>query len=296
MKNRLAQLLAWAFSDRSVWRWSSIRRKSRPRLSSFAGLTSNGEGTLAPPYHPPGVESASDASQGRWIEELLWPWGRAANFEGFRLGCLVPEGFEAYARVLHPASVRTGQGYAPVRWSTVASWTGRTVHPQMQFELIADLDERKPHQYEPPSWGIGPQQGTFPPLECRAATEVLRGITSTPGTCYFCVWEGFGFIDPQFHKKTSRVHTRGRSYLQFRGPLDALDSFLEPEFHAFAQSPNIWWPQDRSWFVATEIDLFDTFIGGSEECIQRILAHPDLEAFPATIDTRIDFGSDTINL
>ena len=81
-----------------------------------------------------------------------------------------------------------------------------------------------------------------------------------------------------------------RSYLLFRGPLDAIDSFLEPAFHAFAQSPNIWWPIDRAWCVATEIDLSDSFIGGSEECIQRILARPDLETFPVTIEARIDCG------
>ena len=242
-----------------------------------------------------------EASAARWIEESLWPWGTAANFEGFRLGCLLPEGFEAYARVLHPASVRTDQGYEPARWSTVASWTGRTVHPQMQFELIADLSERKPYRFDPPSWGSGPERGTFPPLECRAAIEVLREFTSTPDICYFCVREGWGFIDPEFYKRAARVNTPDvknpdRSYLLFRGPLDAIDSFLEPAFHAFARSPNIWWPEDRAWCVATEIDSFDTFIGGSEECIQQILACSDLEALPAMIDARNDFGGDTINL
>ena len=28
-------------------------------------------------------------------------------------------------------------------------------------------------------------------------------------------------------------------------------------------SPSIWWPEDRAWCVATDIDLFDTYVGGS---------------------------------
>ena len=262
----------------------------------MAILTSTGEGAQTLQYRPQGVEVMQDTSEARWIEERLWPSGKAASFEGFRLGCLLPEGFAAYARVLHPAEVRTDQGYEPVRWSTVASWTGRTVHPLMQFELVADLSEIRPYRWEPPSWGNGPQHGTFPSLECRAAAEVLREFTSTPGICYFCVWEGFGFIDPEFYKRTTRVKIPGRSYLLFRGPLEAIGSFIEPAFHGYAQSPNIWWPEDRAWCVATEIDLLDTFIGGSDECIKRILACPDLETFPVTIEARIDFGADTINL
>ena len=296
LRMRLAQIFVRAFL--SYWKWSLalFSRKRRHGLPSVVILTGPGKGAPAPPYRPRGVEVIQDTSEARWIEERLWPSGRAASFEGFRLGCLLPGGFAAYARVLHPAEVRTDQGYEPVRWSTVASWTGRAVHRQMQFELIADLVERKPYRYEAPPWGNGPQQGTFPSFECHAAAEVLREFTSTPGNCYFCVWEGFGFIDPEFYKRTSRVKIPGRSYLLFRGPLDAIGSFIEPAFHGYSQSPNIWWPEDRAWCVATEIDSMDTYIGGSEECIQRILARPDLETFPATIEARIDFGADIINL
>ncbi|MDD9995447.1 MAG: hypothetical protein OXS35_06855, partial [Dehalococcoidia bacterium] len=38
-----------------------------------------------------------------------------------------------------PAAYLDGDEERPVRWSTVASWTGRTVHPLMQFERIAGL-------------------------------------------------------------------------------------------------------------------------------------------------------------
>ena len=110
-----------------ISRWKSFaalfRPKRRTRLSSMLLLTSTREGGLRRSNMPQGDEVMRDTSQARWIEECLWPWGRVAGFEGFRLGCLLPEGFPAYACVLHPASVQTEEGYEPVRWSTVASWT-----------------------------------------------------------------------------------------------------------------------------------------------------------------------------
>ena len=50
------------------------------------------------------------------------------------------------------------------------------------------------------------------------------------------------------------------------------------------------------WCVATDIDLFDTYVGGSSECIEAILSCKDLEALPTTLDARLDIGGDTINV
>ena len=61
------------------------------------------------------------------------------------------------------------------------------------------------------------------------------------------------------------------------------------------QSPNIWWPDDRAWCVATEIDLQSTYVGGPVACIRAILDNPNLEAYPVNPEDRADFGSDTIN-
>ena len=47
-------------------------------------------------------------------------------------------------------------------------------------------------------------------------------------------------------------------------------------------SPNLWWPDDRAWCVATEIDLAWTYVGGSAALISDVLASPRLEAQPAS--------------
>lgn len=45
-----------------------------------------------------------------------------------------------------------------------------------------------------------------------------------------------------------------------------------------AQSANLWWPDDRAWCVATEIDFMTTYIAGTAEAIAAIVARADLEA------------------
>jgi hypothetical protein len=49
-------------------------------------------------------------------------------------------------------------------------------------------------------------------------------------------------------------------------------------------SPNLWWPDDRAWCVATEIDLAWTYVGGPAALISDVLANPRLEAQPASPD------------
>ena len=280
-------------------RWRRYGRRSARSVALLQRLTPGGRadmtasttGALEIRREPEGVELMEDISQARWVEERLRPWHTRGAVET-RVGSIVPEGFAAYARVFHPAELRADRGHEPVRWSTVASWTGRTVHPQMQFERIANLSE----PYQDPPWGSYPRYGCLPPEECRTIAEVLGEFTSTPDRCYFCVWEGWGFLDPGLYKNASRLRVPGRGYLLFRGPLDAIMSFLDQIPRGWSQSPSIWWPDDRAWCVATEIDFSDTYVGGSDACIERILSCRDLEALLITTEARVDSGGDTINI
>ncbi len=164
----------------------------------------------------------------------------------------------------------------------------------MQFERIAGLSEET--IYPDPPWGHRPQEGSIPEAECRTLMNILRGFTSTPESCFFGLWEGYGNIDDRLYPKDARVKGCGRNYLLFRGPLEGVMAFLdEAGFPFWAYSPNVWWPEDRAWCVATDIDLCDTYVGGSVECVQAVLDHPDLEALPTSLDARLDLGGDTVN-
>ena len=259
-----------------------------PYMSSMAYYTMDGRGGRIQQTElaPEGLEFTEDVTSAQWVEESLRDFGSVRS--------LVPDGFSAYARVFHPAYLDDSREQ-PVRWSTVASWTGRTVHPQMQFERIANLSEDPGDIYQDPPWGSYPQHGSIPENECLTLVDVLRGFTSTPDQCYFCLWEGYGNIDTRLYKASARVKAPGRSYLLFRGPIDAVMAFLVWKDPWWWDSPNIWWPDDRAWCVATDIDLVDTYVGGSQECIDAVLNHPDLEALPSTLDARLDIGGDTLN-
>ena len=203
---------------------------------------------------PDGLEFCEDVSPSRWVEESL---------SGFaRLESLLPRGFPAYARVFHPA-YQNGSRDQPVRWSTVASWTRRTVHPLMQFYRIANLSDDINEYYQDPPWGSRPQSGSIPEEECQTLVNILRGFTSTPDRCFFGLWEGYGNIDTRLYPPEARAKGRGRDYLLFQGPLEGVMFFLDDgAFPFWRDSPNIWWPEDRAWYVATDIDLFDTYVGG----------------------------------
>ena len=186
-------------------------------MSSMAYLsTGGGEPIRQTQLAPEGLEFCGDTSPGRWVEESL---------SGFaRLESLLPRGFPAYARVFHPAYLGDAQDQ-PVRWSTVASWTGRPVHSLMQFERIAGLSEDK--MYPNPPWGRHPQFGSIPDEECRTLMDILREFTSTPDRCFFGLWEGYGNIDTRLYPPEARVKGRERDYLLFQGPLEAAMSFLD---------------------------------------------------------------------
>ena len=260
-----------------------------PGMTSMTRYTYGSRGPV-PVYQtqlaPDGLDWAEDVSPARWVEESLSDFAKVRS--------LLPKGFSAYVRVFHPAYLDHDRNQ-PVRWSTVASRTGRTVHPLMQFERIADLSEEPGDMYRDPPWGLLPASGSIPEKECRTLAGLLRDFTSTPDHCFFCLWEGYGNIDPRLYKASSRVKAPGRDYLLFRGPLDAVMSFLRSTESFWGYSPNIWWPADRAWCVATDIDLFDTYVGGSRECIAAVLDSPNLEALPTTLDARVDIGADTVN-
>ena len=127
---------------------------------------------------------------------------------------------------------------------------------------------------------------------------MIRSFTTTPDICYFCLWEGWGNIDIRLYKAGSRVRAPHRDQLLFRSPIDDIMAFLATGWllaNAWSNSPNIWWPEDRAWRVVTGIDLYDTYVGESQECIEAVLSNPDLEALPTTIDARLGLHGDTIN-
>ena len=98
---------------------------------------------------------------------------------------MVPSGFAAYARIFHPAS-DAERPDVDVRWSEVAAQSGKTVHPEMQFHAIA------PPELDPDP----PKLGVLSKRQAAALVPLLSAHTSTPDSCWFCLWEGYGYLHP----------------------------------------------------------------------------------------------------
>jgi hypothetical protein len=61
------------------------------------------------------------------------------------------------------------------------------------------------------------------------------------------------------------------------------------------QSPNLFWPHDHAWRVASEINLFCTQVAGSDELAEALVTNPHLEAWRVHPADPVAFDSDQIN-
>jgi hypothetical protein len=62
------------------------------------------------------------------------------------------------------------------------------------------------------------------------------------------------------------------------------------------QSPNLWWPEDQAFIVATEVDFAWTYAGGSKKLIDDIISDDLLEAMPVRLDDLPFWTGDTVNV
>ena len=216
-----------------------------------------------------------DVSPAAWIRPRLHPFGRD-------VGSVIPEGFQGYARLFHPVEV-DGRD----RWRDVALRNGRIVHSEMQFHLISTPRGQTPTEL----YGKRePRHGTLLLEQRRVLVEHLRKATTTQDRCWFCMWEGFGGFEDG--GVPERVELPGRKYVLYRG---AIDRALQSPDPLLDQSPNLWWPDDRAWFVASEIDFAWTYVGGEDGLIAGLLADGRLEALPVALGAKADSTADRVN-
>jgi hypothetical protein len=63
----------------------------------------------------------------------------------------------------------------------------------------------------------------------------------------------------------------------------------------FDQSPNLWWPEDRAWFVTSEIDFAWTYVGGDNSLVEALVSDSRLEALPVVLTAKAHSESDRVN-
>jgi len=268
------------------------------RTGPFAQVDTRYVGNVA-------IEWGSDTDQAAWWTNRLHPFAQD-------VGSLVPDTFDAYARIFHPVDSEP-----TLRWSDIALLTGRVVHPEMQFDPITKMaDGTGPLSIGPPP------EGTLTRAGLQNLARILAEHTSTPQSCWFAIWDGYGqlhggesavttmFLHEQWsdvvsvtHEQSAplldeftldgpRVRVPGREYYLASGALSDVDDFY---VQVGRQSPNVWWPTDRSWIVATEIDFTWTYLAGDRATIDAVLNDPDIEALETRTDHAVTFDGDSVN-
>jgi hypothetical protein len=266
---------------------------------------------------PSGMTLETDVAPTVWVDESLMPI--RASGEGALVGEIIPTGFEAYARILHPARRRTGDRFEPVTWAELARERGKTMHPEVQLKALLEDEFR-----EPPPWGELPEEASIPEPLRRPLVDVLRRFSATPDRCWCCIWDGYGSwfagvaltrVDDdspaamrQRRREAKRRAERERAILEaipkasimggmreclvFTGSIDAIPRL---EIGGMSHTPNWWWPDDRAWIVVSELDAPSTYVGGSAELVRAIFDEPKLEAVPSDPTHRFDWDGDRIN-
>jgi hypothetical protein len=227
--------------------------------------------------------SAPDASAASWI---------VAGLRGFAESVLsfVPAGFEAYGRVFHPAWRH--EPHTPVSWRDVAQANGRVAHRAMQWPSITGSYRFEHEANQPGVWDREPDEGSLPQELAPDLCSVLARHTGTPGRCWFAVWEGWGCL--AFGEDAAPAfEIPNRRLLLLTGPITAVRTSLCEE--SYFQSPTMWWPQDRAWYVQTEVDAMSTYVGGARKCIAELTAHQNLEAMTVEPSDGVTWASDQLN-
>lgn len=253
------------------------------------------------------------------------PWMCAWTAENARcvesLG-LVPERMDD-----GPGAIAEGM----TTWARVAADQGTELHASAQW---ADLSRGEAGGFAAsltcPGLKYGQvADGEFVGPGAAALAEVLLAHTSTPGDLVLGLWEGHGSLSVGVdavagvwadREGDSLRHPLGSSAAEAlrtgEGLLSVIDghrrylllgddgSRLRDPVWGVRQDlpdggprvwPNLAWPQDRAWTMATEIDDCWTLVAGSWDLIRALCAHPDLEALPIRPDAELGPFSDAVN-
>ena len=236
------------------------------RSGGFDGVPDR-PGLAASP--PRGIRHAPEAAaEARWVKETV------SQGSGLTVAHFVPPVFEAYARLLRPT-----QGGR--RWADIAAQRGIRLTATTRYEDITRLDVDDP------------DEGSLSAAEGAVVAEVLRSFTASPERCLFLV--GGGVTEDDWF---GDLLFGGSRHVVLTGDVLAVTALamdpFGPEFgipaEAWPIAAEAWWPVDRSWFVYTNPDGFDTHLGGSAIAMEALIGDDRIEVLPIGPDDEVDIS------
>lgn len=199
---------------------------------------------------------------------------------------------------------------------------GRVMHPLAQFHRISTPPSgRSGSGPDSPPAPQPPTLGSLEPEPLQALCAILARHTPPGSQCCFAVWEGWGDLHPggatvRFASRGAEarppaaappqwqldlggpdLQLPGRRYLLYTGPLDdalRFGSWATRDWFQ-ARPPNLFWAQDRTWCVATEIDFDSTLVAGPAQLIDEVVSSSSLEAWAIGPTDSLAHDADTIN-
>jgi len=256
------------------------------------------------------LRQVDGAVAGAWIEPRLDGWGGKVKEQ-------IPQIYDAYVRIFHPASDGKGN---PVTWREVATALGSTAHREMQWHAIVGSYDYS--NFNGSKWSGGnPNISELDEEPLAALCAILGRHKGGAERCYFGLSTIHSGVEEEFSDEPL-LRMPHRDFAILAGPLSAVDQIgisntrsgmitfsavfsteygpppnpnPEPSTTVWEMAPNLIWPEDRAWFVATEYDFDSTLVGGSRELIDAILDSPDLEAWEVDPEVSLQVDADKIN-
>jgi hypothetical protein len=160
------------------------------------------------------------------------------------------------------------------------------------------------------------------PGELDSLCEILSAHTPDPTYCFFglCVIQSWEEQFSAFELRRPYLKLpMGRDHIVLEGSLSAVDKIvrdwgnqtaavfsfsegdapppeIDPPQRRVRESPNLIWPDDHSWLMASEVDFDSTLVGGSASLIEAIIDSPNLEAWAVEPADSLACDADKINV
>lgn len=125
-------------------------------------------------------------------------------------------------------------------------------------------------------------------FRCVAATGERYSVT--PDRAWFAVWEGHGFgsrANSRALQYIPRFDLPHRRYYLLSGRTSAAALIEDPETGDW-RWPDLFWPDDRQWFVATDTDLWCLYVGGRSDFITELASRVATKAKTVGPETRLE--------
>lgn len=222
-----------------------------------------------------GFELVSDTSVADWA-------GRRQSGDLYRVDFQVPAGFEKYCRILHrvhgPSDGDLSDSLLP--WSDYAQSVGIAVRSDTRWYEISRRDPRLR--------SISPDVGGLDEISGPSYLDLLAGRLPAEAPIFAGYWDGIQPLhEPERDFPTARLGVR--DYVLFQAPLAALTDAFHSESGFLFDFPALLWPEDRSWYLSTDVDYNSTLVGGSQEFIDALLLDDSIEALPIGPDVDLTY-------